>query len=151
MIIKRAETSDAKEILKLQKLAYRSEGKIYDDFTIAPLVQTLEELKGEFNDKIFLKAVLDEHIIGSVKAYQLDGTCYIKRLMVHPSYQNKGVGKELINRIEEMFPESRRFELYTGFKSLKNIDFYQKLGYKIFKSRKIDENIILVYLEKIVD
>ncbi len=41
MEIERAIISDAEEILSLQKLAYRSEAEIYNDFNIPPLVQTL--------------------------------------------------------------------------------------------------------------
>ena len=36
---------DIDEILDLQKLAYKSEAEIYNDFTILPLTQTLEDLK----------------------------------------------------------------------------------------------------------
>lgn len=34
---------DAVEILDLQKLAYQSETQIYDDWTIPPLLQTIEK------------------------------------------------------------------------------------------------------------
>ena len=42
--ITRASAADANEILSLQKLAYRSEAEIYDDWTLPPLHQTLEEI-----------------------------------------------------------------------------------------------------------
>ena len=45
MIIGQASVKDAAEILALQKLAYRSEAEIYDDYTIPPLTQTLEEMR----------------------------------------------------------------------------------------------------------
>jgi 2-aminoadipate transaminase len=44
MRIDRATVEDAKEILDLQKLAYQSEAEIYNDYTIPPLTQTLEEM-----------------------------------------------------------------------------------------------------------
>ena len=37
-----AHVDDASEILNLQKLAYRSEAEIYNDWSIAPLHQTLD-------------------------------------------------------------------------------------------------------------
>lgn len=40
MIIKKAEFSDMKEIILLQKIAYRAEAELYNDFSIPPLVQT---------------------------------------------------------------------------------------------------------------
>jgi len=45
--IQAAEPGDAAEVLQLQKLAYRSEAAIYDDFTIAPLTQTLDEMDAD--------------------------------------------------------------------------------------------------------
>jgi len=52
--IERANLEDAAEILALQKLAYLSEARIYDDFTIPPLLQTLEETVAEFDTQVFL-------------------------------------------------------------------------------------------------
>ncbi len=48
MILEQARISDAEEILSLQKIAYKSEAEIYMDFNIAPLIQTLEEIKRDF-------------------------------------------------------------------------------------------------------
>jgi hypothetical protein len=36
--------ADAEEILDLQRLAYESEARFYEDWTIPPLTQTLEQL-----------------------------------------------------------------------------------------------------------
>ena len=41
-----------------------------------------------------------------------------------------------------------RFELFTGHKSEKEIYFYQKQGYNIFKKDKVDEILTMVYFEK---
>jgi ribosomal protein S18 acetylase RimI-like enzyme len=148
MEIERAMISDAEEILVLQKLAYRSEAEIYNDFNIPPLVQTLESIEKDFENQYFLKAVMDGKIIGSVRAYTKEGTCYIGRLIVHPDFQNRGIGTDLMNEIERIFNTCRRFELFTGDKSERNLYFYQKLGYKIFKKAKITDQTNIVFLEK---
>lgn len=149
MIIEQAKVSDAEEILSLQKLSYISEAEIYKDFNIAPLIQTLEEIKRDFGNQVFFKAIIEGKIIGSVRAFAKEDSCYIGRLIVHPDFQNRGIGTELINKIEEVFNLRRRFELFTGHKSEKNIHIYQKLGYKIFKTKKITDNINFIYMEKI--
>jgi ribosomal protein S18 acetylase RimI-like enzyme len=151
MEIERAMISDAEEILVLQKLAYRSEAEIYNDFNIPPLVQTLENIEKDFENQYFLKAVMDGKIIGSVRAYTKEGTCYIGRLIVHPDFQNRGIGTDLMNEIERIFNTCRRFELFTGDKSERNLYFYQKLGYKIFKKAKITDQTMVVYLEKKIE
>jgi ribosomal protein S18 acetylase RimI-like enzyme len=148
MLIERATITDAEEILALQKLAYRSEAEIYNDFKIPPLVQTLESIERDFESQFFLKALLDERIIGSVRAYSKEGTCYIGRLIVHPDFQNRGIGTGLMNELERIFNNCRSFELFTGDRSERNLYLYQKLGYKIFKTAKITDQTTIVYLEK---
>jgi ribosomal protein S18 acetylase RimI-like enzyme len=151
MEIERAMIYDAEEILILQKLAYRSEAEIYNDFNIPPLVQTLESIEKDFENQYFLKTVMNGKIIGSVRAYTKEGTCYIGRLIVHPDFQNRRIGTDLMNEIERIFNTCRRFELFTGDKSERNLYLYQKLGYKIFKKAKITDQTMVVYLEKKIE
>jgi phage replication-related protein YjqB (UPF0714/DUF867 family)/GNAT superfamily N-acetyltransferase len=148
MRIERAETFDAEEILALQKLAYKSEAEIYNDFKIPPMVQTLESIEKDFENQFFIKALMDGKIIGSVRAYEKDGTCYIGRLIVHPDFQNQGIGTKLMNEIEKIFNTCQRFELFTGDRSERNLYLYQKLGYKIIKKAKITDLTTIVCLEK---
>ncbi len=148
MIIEKATVSDAEELLALQKLAYRSEAEIYNDFGIPPLIQTLESMEEDFKNQLFLKTLLDGRIIGSVRAYSKEGTCYIGRLIVHPDFQNRGIGTRLMNDIERIFKGCKRFELFTGDKSEGNLRLYQKLGYRIFKASKITDQTNIVSLEK---
>ena len=136
------------EILSLQKLAYLSEAEIYSDFSIPPLVQTLEQLKKEFDTHIFLKAMEDGRIIGSVRASAVDGICTIFKLMVHPDFQNKGIGSSLVKKMEEMFGDCKRFEIFTGHKSERNLYLYRKLGYETFKTVKLKDDLDMVYLAK---
>ncbi|MDD3894995.1 MAG: GNAT family N-acetyltransferase [Syntrophomonadaceae bacterium] len=138
---------DLEEILNLQKLAYRSEAAIYNDYGIAPLTQTLEEIRDEATRCIILKAVEDRKIVGSVRAYEKDGTCYIGKLIVAPDYSNRGIGKKLMGAIEKCF-EGVRYELFTGHLSEKNLALYQKLGYKSYKTIKVSEVLQLVYMQK---
>jgi hypothetical protein len=62
-----------------------------------------------------------------------------------------GFGKQLMLAIEAVFSNALRFELFTGFKSEKNLYLYQKLGYKVFKEEKVSDRVGLRYLEKVVD
>ena len=118
--IGRAQLSDATEILALQKLAYQSEAAIYNDHTIPPLLQTLEETLADFAEQVVLKIVDGGRIVGSVRAYEQDGTCFIGKLIVHPDHQNHGLGTHLLREIEVTFEGAARFELFTGSKSAKD-------------------------------
>ncbi len=143
-----AQLTDAPQILALQKLAYLSEAEINQDYTIPPLTQTLEEIEHEFQTQTVLKTIRDGRIIGSVRAYLREGTCYIGRLIVHPDFQNQGIGAKLLREIEERFAQAKRYELFTGEKSERNLYFYQKWGYRIFRQEKLTDKITVVFLEK---
>lgn len=150
MRILQAVETDLGEILDLQHRSYQSEAEIYNDDAIQPLVQTLPELIEEYASQLILKAVLDHdhRIVGSVRAYEVDGTCMVGKLIVDTDYQNQGIGTKLMNAVEESFAHCRKFELFTGHKSERNLYLYNKLGYRTFKSLVIDENLTLIYLEK---
>ncbi|MBZ5748813.1 MULTISPECIES: GNAT family N-acetyltransferase [Metabacillus] len=146
--IQRADIEDAYEILALQKLAYISEAEILGDYTIQPLTQTLDSLANEFDRNLILKYVSEGKIIGSIRANEKKGTCYISKLMVHPDHQNKGIGKALVREIEHVFGNVR-YELFTSSQSNKNVSFYEKLGFTGYKTEKLaTEETIFVFMEK---
>ncbi len=144
-----ADISDAAEILELQKLAYQSEAVLYDDWSIPPLIQTLDEIKKDFDEMTFLKICDAGRIIGSVRASIRDGTCNIGRLIVHPDFQRKGMGTRLLSAIETEFQYAGRFELFTGSRSGGNIRLYERLGYRIFRSDRLSPQVELVFMAKL--
>jgi len=145
--ITKAQLNDLEDILQIQYAAYQSEALLHNDFTIQPLTQTLDQVIEEYHKGVILKAVFDNKIIGSVRAYEKDNTVYIGKMMVHPDYQSKGVGKRLLSAIEKEFP-NMRFELFTAFKSNRNLYLYESSGYKRFKEEINDAGIRFVYFEK---
>ena len=145
--ITRAAPEDLPYILALQREAFQSEAAIYAGCSIQPLTQTLEDVALDYERCVMLKAVLNAEIIGSVRARSDGGTCYISKLIVNPRYQNKGLGRKLTQEIEKMFP-GKRFELFTGSKSDKNLALYEKMGYTRFSSGTAEPGMTMVYLEK---
>ncbi len=148
MIVEPATLEDAKEILPLQKLAYASEAEIYNDFSIQPLIQTFEQLQNELENRFCLKASIDGRIVGSVRASLREGTCHIGKLIVHPDFQNRGIGSRLMEEIERAFPRAERFELFTGHRSKRNLRLYERLGYRVFASEPATDSLTIVFLEK---
>lgn len=148
MHIEPATINDAAEILVLQKLVYVSEAEIYGDFSIQPLTQTLDELVAEFATHTVFKAVQQGSIVGSVRTLLVDGTCHVGKLIVDPGTQNQGIGSALMRHLEGCFPEAGRFELFTGYKSLRNLYLYDKLGYREFKRVAVNDRLWLIYMEK---
>jgi ribosomal protein S18 acetylase RimI-like enzyme len=149
MFIEKAKYEDLEEILELQKLTFLEEAHIYKQHHIPPLEQTVKSIRYEFKEKLFLKAHKNNKIIGSVRAKTQDNTCYVGRLIVHPEFQNQGIGSLLMKEVEKYFPDIKRFELFTGNKSEKNIYLYKKLGYNIIREEDSDMDIKMVIMEKL--
>jgi ribosomal protein S18 acetylase RimI-like enzyme len=143
-----AEIDDAPEILALQRLAYQAEAVLYDDFAIPPLTQTLDALRAEFSSHVILKAVVDGRLVGSVRGCQLEGTCRVGRLIVHPDHQGRGIGTALLRGIEKHFPSAVRFELFTGHRSERNIRLYERVGYRIVRHQIVNDRLTLIFLHK---
>lgn len=106
--IVQAEEADLEAILELQRLAYQGEARLLNDFSIPPLMQTLEEMKEEFRSGIFLKAVDEKgKIVGSVRGTLRGDTLLIGKLMVHPEHQGSGLGSCLLQELEKNCPQPR--------------------------------------------
>ncbi len=147
-VIEEARDPDLPAVLEVQKKAFASEARLYGACSVPPLTQTLDELREEFKTKRFLKAAIGERIAGSVRAWENDGICRVEKLIVEPEEQNKGIGSRLMCALEDIFPEAKRFELFTGHKSAKNIALYAKLGYRETGREKKSETLEFVHMAK---
>lgn len=151
MEIMNAELEDLKEILELQYLAYQSEARLHNNYSIQPLVQILEEVEQEYQKGTILKGINKEGtIIGSIRGYVEGDTLYIGKVIVHPDQQGKGYGGQLLRAIENMYP-GLRYELFTSNKSIKNLGIYEHLGYIRFKEKEVSPGLKLIFLEKNTD
>jgi ribosomal protein S18 acetylase RimI-like enzyme len=143
---------DLPEILQLQKKSFMPVATLYGLDSIPPTRQTTEEILEECfspdRPTIVLKLVQDGKIVGSVRAYEQDGTAYINKLMVDPDYQRRGLAKKLMKAIESCYG-GRRKELFTGSRSERNIKMYESLGYRKYSEKEFDKDTTLVYMEKV--
>lgn len=101
-------------------MAFLDEAKLYNDYQIAPLLQSLEEIQGDYQDHLFLKAIHRGQIIGSVKVRGQDSTVWLGRLMVSPEFQNKGIGRKLLLEAEAQYAKAKEIILYTGLQRLRS-------------------------------
>lgn len=139
----------AAAIWALQRLAFQTEAAIYDDDSIPPLVETLGQLQDQFRFKRFLIAAEDGRIVGSVRAFAEGDTCCVERLIVDPACRRRGIGTALMQQIEAAYPAARRFELFTGDRSVDNLRLYHRLGYRPFRRETVNQQLTMVFLEKV--
>lgn len=149
--ITRATVADAEAILRLQHEAYQSEARLYNDWLIPPLVQTLDELIDEFATTTVLKGHVDGRLVGSVRASESGGVVQIARLIVAPDLQGRGIGSALLRAIEASFPAATCFELFTGSLSVDNIRLYRRHGYHVVREEVLGPTVILVFMRKTRD
>jgi ech hydrogenase subunit C len=144
----RAEKSDAPGILMLQKTAGQCEAEIYGDDNLPVLQQTLEELQNDFGRMTFIKAVVNDKIIGSVRGHAREDTAYMSGVVVHPYYQRHEIGRRLVEEIEKAFPGAKRFETFTGQKNARGLHLLGQAGYQEFKTEPFTPAITWVHLQK---
>ena len=148
--IESAEDRDLPEILGLQKIAYQIEADRYKDPGLPPMKQTIEEMTEEFADHLFLKACVYDRLVGSVRLGCKKRTGFIGKLIVHPDFQQHGIGRILMQEIENAATHVDRFELFTGNYSTPPLKLYESMGYREFKQKALDSHT-LIFLEKQVD
>src|ERR1044071_835241 len=107
--VERASRADAAGILQLQRLAYQSEARIYNDWSLPPLTETLNQLQKEFDGTTVLKAVLEDVLVGAVRGrWTAAERCGVGRLIVRPDLQSRGIGRALMQGIEAEFSGADR-------------------------------------------
>jgi len=146
--IETAEKWDAKDIFDLQELVHKSEEEIYTDRSVPLLTQSLEEIEKDLGEMTFFKAMMNNRVVGTVRAYEKGDNCCISRLMVNPLYQHHGIGRRLVEHAEKHFHKAKRFEVSVYTESRRNIVFFQGLGFSISKREKDPVGMEKVYMQK---
>lgn len=140
--------ADADDIIRVQRLAFKSQAELYDDEQLPPLLETVAQLRGSLRSARVLKAVVDGVIVGSVRGIRDGGTCHVGRLSVHPDHQRKGIASRLMEALESEFSDCNRFELFTGARSHASIELYRGLGYAPGFTSVENGHVPLVHLRK---
>lgn len=146
--IEHALETDLDEVLLLQKICFEVDISLFNDFTIEPVKSTKEEIIDEFKNKTILKVVYKDKIIGSVRGHIEKNICQITKLIVHPDFENIGIGKKLIESIENEFNKCESYEMFTRKESYKNVKIYKSIGYVPYKEELFLEKYNMIYLRK---
>ncbi|MEQ0562910.1 GNAT family N-acetyltransferase [Amycolatopsis sp. NEAU-NG30] len=145
-----ARPEDCPELLVLQRCCWVQEAILNDTLDIPALHETLEDVR-DWTKTWSVWVLRDGHrLVGGVRA-RLDGDRWeIGRLMVAPDLAGRGLGRRLLAHAEAGAPaEARRFVLFTGARSTRNIALYQRAGYRLTDAPAVDGHIRgAVHLEK---
>jgi GNAT superfamily N-acetyltransferase len=140
---------DGETLLAVQRRAFAPAAERYGRDDLPPLVETAEQVEADIREQTVLKAVdAAGEVVGAVRG-ALRGECvYVGRLVVDPGVQRSGIATTLMLALEECFPDSPCFELFTGGMNEPGMGLYLKLGYSEVRRERVDERLEIVFLRK---
>ncbi|MBR4267281.1 MAG: GNAT family N-acetyltransferase [Bacteroidales bacterium] len=148
MKIEIATKEDVPEILELQYKAFLPVGEALNWLDAPNLKETLSEALEDFPKFTVLKMVDNNgKIIGSVRGQVENDSLYVGRLMVLPEYQRNGYGRILLHKIQDLLPHNRVW-LSTCGDMKSSFSFYEREGFKTFKTEKLENGFSWVSMEK---
>ncbi|GAA4607740.1 bifunctional NAD(P)H-dependent oxidoreductase/GNAT family N-acetyltransferase [Actinoplanes octamycinicus] len=131
---------DAPEVTVLQRCCWVDEAIVNDTLDIPALHEPLDEVRDWLATWHTLGLWRDGRLLGMVRARRDDTDWHVGRLAVAPDLRGHGLGRWLLRTIEAAAPPAcRRILLFTGLKSLRNIDLYQSEGYRTLPSAPSDD------------
>ena len=132
MVIGRAESTDVAELLVLQRACWVAEALANDTLDIPALHESHADVERGIAEQQTWVVRDGVRLVGSVRGKLAHGGWEIGRLMVAPDLAGRGLGRFLLTWIEQHAPEGiSRFVLFTGARSTRNLDLYQRAGYTV--------------------
>jgi len=136
MIIREANINDVKKIKEITYEAFMKYCELVgiDPKNNAAVNETIDDIIKDIQNKKVFVADSDGKIIGSIRVEIInENSAYISRFGVSLTYQNNGVGKMLIEKVDKYLIENniKKVYLHTASKLKDLIIFYYKRGFYI--------------------
>lgn len=120
--------NDMDEFTEVAIQSFEEDKSRYGDYP--PLID-IEHRRLRFIDQGYPYKILKEgKLIGGSVIFDNKNGCYmIGSIFILPTYQNQGIGQQVIKLIEEKYPDAKSWYLDTPYLSFRNHHFYEKMGY----------------------
>ena len=142
MLFRKAVVEDHKIIISIALKAYEKyvERMGKEPAPMRPIIQK--------QDVVFV-CEDNKQVIAFAILVKVNDQITLDSIAVDPSHQKKGIGVNFIKFIEQYLIEQKfnKYQLYTNEKMFENIDWYQKIGFKIFK-KVTEKGYNRIYFEK---
>ena len=127
-----AQPADAGELLTLQRACWWQEQQANPGVEIPALQEDLADVQAWMQTWTTLVLRVGRRLVGAARG-RLEGELWdIGRIAVAPDLQGRGLGRVLLQAIEDAAPpEVTGFVLFTGAGSERNIRMYKKAGYRL--------------------
>ena len=121
LLTTKAITQDLPEVLTLLKLV---------DLPI-------EGVKEHFHDFFIIRK--DKMVVGCVGIEIYENVGLLRSLGIHPTFQGKGLGKQMVGKLEEYSAEKGLHNVYLLTDTAEN--FFLKLGYELISREETDAKV----------
>ena len=140
-------SSDVGELLTLQRAAYVSEARIYQDTELPGVGADPRGAEGRSHLLDRAEGLRGRPDGGAVRARVDADVLHVGRLTVAPDWQGKGVGSKLLAAIETATPAAEA-SLFTGHLSAANLEMYARRGYVEVRREPLHPGVTLVHMAK---
>ncbi|WP_430882994.1 GNAT family N-acetyltransferase [Fusibacter sp. JL216-2] len=135
----------AREIVKLQREAYRIEAKIIGSIKIPPMYDTVDCIK--ICDETFIGYRVQRQLLGLISYKCEYGILDIHRLVVKPAHFKKGIATQLIQHVLKENKDAQKIIVATGAKNTPAIKLYKNNGFKIIREFEVEMGLRISQLE----
>ncbi|MBE7323363.1 tRNA (guanosine(37)-N1)-methyltransferase TrmD [Nocardioides sp. Y6] len=127
-----AQPADAGEIYTLQRACWLTGLLDNPGVEIPALVESLDDVRAWLGEWTVLVAHRGGRLVAAARGRVTEpGEWAVERLMVAPDLQGQGLGRWMLERIEEAAPEdTSTVVLFTGAGSSRNLKMYRRAGYR---------------------
>jgi GNAT superfamily N-acetyltransferase len=104
------------------------------------------------NNGVFLTGMLNERIVAIGGLRRMSEACgEIKRMRVHPEYQGRGFGREILKHLLDAASSLgyRELRLDTTAQMMPARKLYEKNGFKLVRSENIGRLEVIFYVKKL--
>ena len=146
--VRPAVPADAGELYTLQRACWLQEMEANPGVEIPALRESLDDVRrglGEWTVRV-VREPSSGRLVGAVRG-RLDrhGEWDIGRIMVAPDLQGRGLGRALLELVEELAPEeATAYVLFTGAGSADNLRMYKKAGFRLRPDRKAPPGAVVL-------
>ena len=136
----------ARQLLEVQRAAYLVEAELIGSFDIPPLHEDLESLQQ--SGETFYGYWVEEALSGAISYKRMHHILDIYRLVVHPAYFRRGIGKALVQFVERVEDGIEIITVSTGAKNVPAKRLYSQLGFVEKRDEEVLPGLLIRHFEK---
>jgi GNAT superfamily N-acetyltransferase len=146
-----AEIHDAELLVRVAMAAFHHDSILYPEIEAdgPPGYDSPSVMQQKIAEDECYKIVECERIIGGIVVFaKSNGHYHLDLIFIAPEYHNRGIGTQAMRFIEDTYPATR-WTLDTPIWAIRNIHFYEKLGYVKVREFEDDDTTLIAFEKRI--